>query len=80
MGEANWRLNDAGKFGSSAPALGFGIEKATISRRHAFSLVFTTGAGTTMSQRSATRASLVRGSDESLGGLTIGFNISRRIF
>ncbi len=80
MGEANWRLNDAGKFGSSAPALGFGIEKATISRRHSFSLVFTTGAGTTMSQRSATRASLVRGSDESLGGLTIGFNISRRIF
>ena len=80
MGEANWRLNDAGKFGSSAPVLGFGIEKATISRRHAFSLVFTTGAGTTMSQRSATRRSLVPGSDESLNGLTIGFNISRRIF
>ncbi len=80
MAEANWRLNDAGKFGSTAPAFGFGIEKATISRKHAFSLLFTTGAGTTMSQRSATRRSLVPGSDESFGGLTIGFNISRRIF
>ena len=80
MAEANWRLNDKGKFGSSAPAFGFGIEKATISRKHAFSLLFTTGAGTTMSQRSATRRSLVPGSDESLSGLTIGFNISRRIF
>jgi hypothetical protein len=80
MAEANWRLNDKGKFGSSAPAFGFGIEKATISRKHAFSLLFTTGAGTTMSQRSATRRSLVPGSDESLSGLTIGFNISRRMF
>ncbi len=80
LAEANWRLNDAGKFGSTAPAFGFGIEKATISRKHAFSLLFTTGAGTTISQRSATRRSLVPGSDESLSGLTIGFNISRRMF
>lgn len=80
LAEANWRLNDAGKFNSTAPAFGFGIEKVTISKRHAFSLVFSTGAGTTMAQRSATRRSLQRNADESIQGLTIGFNISRRIF
>ena len=80
LGEANWRLNDAGKFNSTGPAFGFGIEKVTISRRHSFSLVFSNGAGTTMGQRSATRRSLVRSADETIQGLTIGFNISRRIF
>jgi len=80
LAEANWRLNEAGKFNSTAPAFGFGIEKVTISKRHAFSLVFSNGAGTTIAQRSATRRSLVRSADESIQGLTIGFNISRRIF
>ena len=80
LAEANWRVNEAGKFNSTAAAFGFGIEKVTISKRHAFSLIFTNGAGTTFAQRSATRRSLVRGADESIQGLTIGFNISRRIF
>lgn len=80
LAEANWRVNDAGKFNSTAPAFGFGIEKVTISKRHSFSLLFSTGAGTTMAQRSATRRSLIRSADESIQGLTIGFNISRRIF
>ena len=80
LGEANWRVNEAGKFNSTAPAFGFGIEKVTISKRHSFSLVFSNGAGTTMAQRSATRRSLLRSADESIQGLTIGFNISRRIF
>lgn len=80
LAEANWRVNDAGKFNSTAPAFGFGIEKVTISKRHSFSLVFSNGAGTTMAQRSATRRSLLRSADESIQGLTIGFNISRRIF
>jgi hypothetical protein len=80
LAEANWRVNDAGKFNSTAPAFGFGIEKVTISKRHAFSLVFTNGVGTTFAQRSATRRSLIRSADESIQGLTIGFNISRRIF
>lgn len=80
LAEANWRVNEAGKFNSTAPAFGFGIEKVTISKRHAFSLVFSNGAGTTFAQRSATRRSLQRNADESIQGLTIGFNISRRIF
>lgn len=81
MAEANMRVNEKGRFGSTRPAFGFGIEKVSISRRHAFSLVFTNGAGTTMSQRSATRASLIGPfAAESFEGLTIGFNLSRRFF
>ena len=80
LAEANWRVNEAGKFNSTGPAFGFGIEKVTISKRHAFSLVFSNGAGTTFAQRSATRRSLIRSADESIQGLTIGFNLSRRIF
>jgi hypothetical protein len=80
LAEANWRVNEAGKFNSTGPAFGFGIEKVTISKRHAFSLIFSNGAGTTFAQRSATRRSLVRSADETIQGLTIGFNLSRRIF
>lgn len=81
MAEANMRVNESGRFGSTRPAFGFGIEKVSVSRRHAFSLVFSNGAGTTMSQRSATRASLLGPfASESFEGLTIGFNLSRRLF
>lgn len=79
MGEANWRVNEAGRFGNTAPVMGFGIEKVTISRRHAFSLVFTNGTGTTFGQRSGTKAALI-GADDGFRSLAIGFNISRRIF
>ncbi len=81
MAEANFRVNKKGRFDSTRPAFGFGIEKASISRRHAFSLVFSNGAGTTFAQRSATRASLLGSfAEESFKGLTIGFNLSRRLF
>lgn len=78
LAEANWRLNEAGKLGTRSPVLGFGIQKETASRKHAFSLVFSNGVGTTFAQRSASHESLLgAGSDNSLA---IGFNISRRIF
>ena len=83
MAEANWRVNEEARYegvgnGIHRPAFGFGIQKASASRRHAFSLVFTNGLGTTMSQRSMTNGLLFR--DDSFNGLTIGFNLSRRLF
>jgi hypothetical protein len=83
MAEANYRLNEESRYigdftGIHRPAFGFGIQKASASRRHAFSLVFTNGAGTTFAQRSMTKGLLF--GDDSFGGLTIGFNLSRRIF
>jgi hypothetical protein len=81
LAEANMRVNKKGRFDSTRPAFGFGIEKVSVTGRHAFSLVFTNGAGTTMSQRSGTRASLLGPfAEESFQGLTIGFNLSRRLF
>ena len=41
-------------------------------------LSFTNGGGTTMSQRSMTRG--LQGQDDTLRGLTVGFNLTRRIF
>ncbi len=83
MAEANYRLNEDaryidGQIGIRRPVIGFGIQKASASKRHAFSLVFTNGPGTTMSQRSMTRG--LYGADDTGRGLTIGFNLSRRIF
>lgn len=83
LAEANFRVNEEGRFGVTRPAFGFGIEKATASRRHAFSLVFSNGIGTTMAQRSATRGPIYGfpgSAEESFKGLTIGFNLSRRLF
>ncbi len=83
MAEANYRLNEAARYSNAGlgihrPVFGFGIQKASASRRHAFSLVFTNGPGTTFSQRSMTRGLLF--SDDGFQGLTIGFNLSRRLF
>lgn len=83
MAEANYRVNEDARYpgigsGIRRPVFGFGIQKASISRRHAFSLTFTNGPGTTFSQRSMTRALLF--SDDGFQGLTIGFNLSRRLF
>jgi hypothetical protein len=83
MAEANYRLNEDARYitefsGIRRPVFGFGLQKASISRRHSFSIVFTNGAGTTMAQRSMTKGLLF--SDDSFGGLTIGFNLSRRLF
>ena len=83
MAEANYRLNEASRYisqftGIRRPVFGFGIQKASASRRHAFSLVFTNGTGTTMAQRSMTKGLLF--GDDGFNGLTIGFNLSRRLF
>lgn len=83
MAEANYRLNEDARypqrgFGIRRPVVGFGIQKASASRRHSFSLTFTNGAGTTFSQRSMTRG--INFADDTLRGLTIGFNLSRRLF
>ena len=81
MAEANYRVNEAGRFGVTRPNFGFGIQKVSSTRRHSFSLVFSNGLSTTMSQRSSTRTAIF-GPDieESFKGLTIGFNLSRRLF
>jgi len=58
------------------PAFMFGVQKKLY--RHSFTLGVSNSAATTFSQRSATRGAL--GLDDGFGGLTIGFNISRRLF
>jgi hypothetical protein len=58
------------------PAFMFGVQKKLY--RHSFTLGVSNSAATTLSQRSATRGAL--GLDDGFGGLTIGFNISRRLF
>ncbi|MCI0391209.1 MAG: DUF5777 family beta-barrel protein [Acidobacteria bacterium] len=83
MAEANYRLNEDSRYigaftGIRRPVFGFGIQKASASRRHSFSLVFTNGPGTTIAQRSMTKGLLF--GDDGFNGLTIGFNISRRLF
>ncbi len=83
MAEANMRLNEASRYvtefsGIHRPVFGFGIQKVSESRRHSFSLTFTNGFGTTFSQRSMSRG--IVGADDTPQGLTIGFNLSRRLF
>lgn len=83
MAEANYRLNKESRYidgpiGIRRPVFGFGVQKASASGRHAFSLVFTNGGGTTFAQRSMTNG-LFAG-DDGFNGLTIGFNLSRRLF
>jgi len=83
MAEANMRLNEEARYenvglGIHRPVVGFGIEKASSSRKHAFSLIFTNGPGTTFSQRSMTRGLFF--ADDSMSGMTIGFNLTRRLF
>ncbi|MGH9847340.1 MAG: DUF5777 family beta-barrel protein, partial [Blastocatellia bacterium] len=83
MAEANYRLNEEARYvsnfsGIRRPVIGLGIQKASISRRHTFSLTFSNGPGTTFSQRSMTRG--LQAADDSFRGLTIGFNLSRRLF
>jgi hypothetical protein len=83
MGEANYRFNEEARYmtsfsGIRRPVFGFGVQKSSASRRHTFSLIFSNGPGTTFAQRSMTRG--VFSADDSFQGLSIGFNISRRIF
>ena len=81
LAEANFRANRNSRYlelggGIHRPVVGFGIRKESASRRHAFTLTFSNGPGTTMSQRSQTRGLYF--ADDGLRGLTIGFNLSRR--
>ncbi len=83
MAEANYRLNDESRYitdfsGIRRPVIGFGVQKIGASRRHTYSLIFTNGPGTTMAQRSMTTG--LQGMDDTFRGLTIGFNLTRRIF
>jgi hypothetical protein len=83
MAEVNYRVNEESRYevpgpGIRRPVFGFAIQKASISRRHAFSLVFTNGPGTTFAQRSMTNALLF--TDDSFKNLSIGFNLTRRLF
>jgi hypothetical protein len=68
----------SGLQGVHRPAFMFGIQKKLY--RHSFTLGLTNSPGTTISQRSGTRASLGPGFDDTFSGLTIGFNLSRRLF
>jgi hypothetical protein len=81
LAEANYRANQESRYldsgaGIRRPVVGFGLQKESASRRHAFTLTFSNGPGTTMAQRSQTRGLYF--ADDSLRGLTIGFNLSRR--
>ncbi|MEP7273201.1 MAG: DUF5777 family beta-barrel protein [Acidobacteriota bacterium] len=87
LAEANMRLSESARYigirpefgrGIHRPVVGFGIEKVSASRRHTFSLTFSNGPGTTPAQRSMTRGLLF--SDDSFGGMSIGFNLTRRLF
>ena len=83
MAEVNYRLNEAARYlnegaGIRRPVFGFGLQKASASRRHSFTLTFTNGPGTTFAQRSMTNAMLF--TDDSFRNLTIGFNLTRRLF
>ncbi|MEK7830153.1 MAG: DUF5777 family beta-barrel protein, partial [Acidobacteriota bacterium] len=83
MAEANMRVNEKSRYvteftGIHRPVFGFAVQKVSESRRHSFTLSFTNGHGTTFSQRSMTRGML--GADDGWNGLTIGFNLSRRLF
>jgi mono/diheme cytochrome c family protein len=66
------------ELGIHRPVYSFGIQKKIW--RHAFTLGLTTGPGTTVSQRAGTRAQLIGDpSADTLGGLFIGFDLTRQI-
>jgi hypothetical protein len=64
--------------GIHRPAYSFGVQKTV--RGHAFTLGFTQGPGTTVSQRAGTRASYLNDpSADKPSGLFFGFNLMRRL-
>ncbi len=74
VGEAIYRVSE--RLGEHRPSFMLGIQKKVF--RHSFTLGLSNSPGTTLSTRSATRGAY--GLDDTFGGLTIGFNISRRLF
>ncbi len=65
--------------GIHRPAFAIGIQKKIT--RHSFTIGFTNSPGTTVAQRSGTRAAFLNnpGAD-TIRGLTIGFNLTRQLF
>jgi hypothetical protein len=77
VGEAIYRVSE--RLGEHRPSFMLGIQKKVF--RHSFTFGLTNSPGTTLSTRSATRGSYGGGTfDDTFGGLTIGFNLSRRLF
>ena len=74
VGEAIYRVSE--RLGEHRPSFMLGIQKKVF--RHSFTLGLSNSPGTTLSTRSGTRGAY--GLDDTFGGLTIGFNISRRLF
>jgi len=71
-------LKNADDLGIHRPAYSFGIQKTV--RGHAFTLGFTQGPGTTVSQRAGTRATYVNDSTaDKPSGMFFGFNLMRRL-
>jgi mono/diheme cytochrome c family protein len=66
------------ELGIHRPVFSFGIQKKIW--RHSFTLGLTTSPGTTVSQRAGTRAQFLNEpSADTLGGLTLGFDLTRQI-
>ena len=82
VGEAIYRVSgwleqtSAGAPTPHRPSFMLGIQKKIY--RHSFTLGLTNSPGTTLSTRSATRGAYSL--DDTFGGLTLGFNLSRRLF
>jgi len=71
-------LVNARELGIHRPVFSFGIQKKIW--RHAFTLALTTSPGTTVSQRAGTRAQFLNDpSADTLGGLVLGFDLTRQI-
>ena len=78
IAEVEPMLANAHDIGAHRPPFGFGIQKKIL--RHSFTFGFTTAPGTTVSQRSQTRAIFNRDPTADRGkGLSVGFNLSREL-
>ena len=79
VAEAIPTLMNGDELGIHRPAYAFGIQKKIW--RHAFTFGFTNGPTTMVSQRGATRATLLGDpTADKPGGLFVGFDITRQIF
>ena len=79
MAEVIPTLVNGGDLGIHRPAYSFGIQKKIF--RHAFTFGFSNSPGTTVSQRSATRATLLGDpTADTPGGLFIGFDLTRQVY
>jgi hypothetical protein len=66
------------ELGIHRPVFSFGIQKKIW--RHSFTLGLTTSPGTTVSQRAGTRAQFLnQPSADTMGGLTLGFDLTRQL-